>query len=296
MRMPITVDTVNRNGITGVTGRPAAGGVAVNDQFEIQRLAQEEEARRRKILQEQKGIQSTRLQELTALLAQEEARKFGQAIPDIAGNAQAQGFLETSGFGDALARERSKLAGDTAFRLGEQALTDRDFEVGAIGDISKGTGDLNTNALERKFSVEDLGRSENLARELAKYGVPAPAKGPSGSEQFLQYAQGAGALAGAAKGTYICTHLKSVGLMTEEEVQTVHDKVFPYAYLHPMDLFQYAIFAPLFINGHLDYDWTSMKLLFCDAIIACKSQKEAFELYKKTCRQMFFGELSPVRS
>lgn len=138
-------------------------------------------------LAKQKAIQQQRLQELAAFLGSEEDRKFNQSIPEIAESAQAQGFLETSGFGNALARERAKLAGDTSARLAEVGISDRDFEVGAIGGTNTQTKDFLTGGLERKFSLEDLDRSEALSRELAKLGVVNP-KEPSSTDKFLNNA------------------------------------------------------------------------------------------------------------
>lgn len=150
-------------------------------------------------LERQKAIQDQRLKDLASFLSAEEGRKFNQAIPEIAETSQAQGFLETSGFGNALARERVKLAGDTSARLTEQGLADRDFEVGSIGATTAGTRDLLTGGLERKFSLDDLDRSEALSRELARLGIVNP-KGESSTDRTLrQGGQAVGIAAGLAQ-------------------------------------------------------------------------------------------------
>ena len=141
-------------------------------------------------LEKQKGIQSQRLQELSSFLAAEEGRKFNQSIPEMAETAQGQGFLNTSGFGNALARERVKLAGDTSARLTEQGLSDRDFEVNALGGTNTNTKELLTGGLERKFSLEDLDRSEALSRELARLGIVNP-KGESNTDKNFRRAESA---------------------------------------------------------------------------------------------------------
>lgn len=184
-----------------VKGTPAAQQGAT-DYYDIMRLGSAEEARKRKILEEQKGIQSTRLSDLAKLLAQQQNDTFNGDIPEIANTAQGKGFLETSGFGNALADRYQTLTEDTSLAIAKQGLADRDFEVGSIGDISSGTGDLNTSALQRKFSVADNAKSEALARELAKYGVAAPAAQPSTMDKALQYAgpilSGVGSVKGAS--------------------------------------------------------------------------------------------------
>lgn len=158
----------------------AASRNAVETEAERQRQ-QIEEATYKK-----SRIASSRLEELKQLLAQEESRKFNQAIPSIAESAQAQGFLETSGFGNALARERANLAGQTQYELARQSLSDRDIELGGIDEASKVGRDLQVAGLERQFSENDLTRSERLARELAQYGVPAAPKSPN-KNFFDQY-------------------------------------------------------------------------------------------------------------
>lgn len=157
------------------------------DEAEVQALAAKEEARQRKILEEQKGIQSSRLTNLAALLAEQQKHDFNQSIPGIAETAQSQGFLETSGFGNSLANKYESLTRDTSFELARQGLNDRDFEVSSLGEISKGTGDLNVAGLERRFSVNDRGRSEELSRELAKLGVVNP-QGESSTDKNLRRA------------------------------------------------------------------------------------------------------------
>lgn len=300
---------------------PEAGDTVetMKDRKRIRLQQEQQRALRRKALEEQKGIQATRLEDLTNLLAQEEQRKFTQAIPEIAETAQAGGFLETSGFGGALARERSRLAGETAFRLGEQSLADREFEIGAVGDIAEGTIGLGTAGLEREFSVEDLTRSENLARELARIGRPVPQQVSSarGGSNVLQgglggaaigaqvgggpgaaIGAGAGIVAGIASnqggGTYLCTHLKNLGLMTFEEVQKVHEKVFPSLKNHLTLWFMYHILAPIYIKHNLNIDWVKVKPMLCDDIINSSSNEEAFQKYKSVCVMLFTGRLNLV--
>jgi len=267
-----------------------------------------QEAIRRAALEEQTGVQQQRLTDLAGLLAQEEQRQFGQAIPEIAGTAQAQGFLETSGFGGALARERTNLAGRSQFLLGQQALSDRESEIQGLRRIEEGTTGFLQGGLQREFSLSDFDRQRNLANELARLGASAnrqPAGGGGGAG-FAGALGGAGIGAGIATanpllgagigliaggaagtiaekgGTYICTHLKNLGHMTQEEVDQVHNKIFPYAFLHPIDLINYAILAPRLIKDAQHINWEVLKPLFCDNILKCKTQKEAFKLYRNT--------------
>ena len=169
---------------------------------QIEGLAGTEEAKSRAILDEQGQLQKTRLNDLASLLAQQQNTQFNRDIPGIANTAQGQGFLETSGFGNALSRDYTNLQQDTTNQLAKQGLTDRDLQIAGIGKIGKNNNDLMTSGLQRQFSVTDNARAEQLARELGKMGVSAPAKGPSNTDTFLNNAgpilSGVGAVKGAA--------------------------------------------------------------------------------------------------
>ena len=155
---------------------------------QIDKLAGTQEAKSRAILSEQEAIQKQRLAELTTLLATQQKSEFNRNIPGIAETAQGQGFLETSGFGTALANRYKDLTAQTSERLAEQALTDRDLSIKSLGELDDNANAMSTSGLQRQFSVTDNARAEDLARELAKYGVPAPAKEKSSLETGLQYA------------------------------------------------------------------------------------------------------------
>lgn len=171
------------------------------DRFAVEREAIRQKTQQKTVLEQQKGIQKDRLGELATLLAAQEKRQFEDAIPEIASTAQAQGFLETSGFGNALAREKARLAANTQTALGLQALDDRDFEVQAVGDIVKNLNQMQTAGLQRKFGLDDREYSENLARELARLSKP-DIKQPSSLERALPFLQlgTSAAMTGASKG------------------------------------------------------------------------------------------------
>lgn len=171
------------------------------DTFDAQALAQTEESKSRSILGEQAGLAKTRLNDLASLLAKTQDSQFNRDIPGIAETAQGKGMLETSGFGNALANRYKELTAQTSEELAKQGLADRDLEIKGLSDIGVNSNNLGTATLERQFSNEDLTRSEQLAKYLAPFGVPAPAKEPSTTDKALQYAgpilSGVGAVKGA---------------------------------------------------------------------------------------------------
>ena len=161
-----------------------------SDRYEIEREGIRQKLAAKKTLEEQKGIQKTRLGDLATLLANQEQTSFNQNIPEIAEDAQSQGFLETSGFGGALAKERARLATNTQTVLGLQGLADRDFEVNSVGEIASNMNQYQSSGLGREFGVADQTRQEALAREIARMSQPKQPKGPSDFETGLQLALG----------------------------------------------------------------------------------------------------------
>lgn len=188
---------------TGIYKNLSASGLKeAEDAFNVARLQQQQISTSTNALDTQTALQKQRLEDLSKLLAENNDKQFNLDIPGIAETAQNQGFLETSGFGNALANRRAQLTQTSNEKLTEQALADRDLQIKGIGDITANTNALGTGGLQRTFSTRDLDRSEALARELARYGVPAPSAQPSTFDKTLQYAgpilSGVGAVKGAA--------------------------------------------------------------------------------------------------
>ncbi len=189
---------MNDNGLASNVENPNM----IQDQYRLARLKQDEEAGSRKILGEQGDIQKQRLNDLASLLSQQTDRQFNRDIPEIANTAQGQGFLETSGFGNALSKDYKTLVEDQNAQILKQGLSDRDLQIQGIGQIGANNNSLDTGGLERTYSTEDLTRSENLAEKLGRMGVSAPAPQMSSSDRMLQNAgpilSGIGAVKGAA--------------------------------------------------------------------------------------------------
>ncbi len=173
---------------------------AAEDEFKITQLGQSQESKSRAILDEQSGLQKTRLNELAALLAQQQGSQFNRDIPGIANTAQGKGFLETSGFGNALADRYSDLTEKTSLELAKQGLTDRDLQIQGLGKVGTDRNAIDIAGLERTFSNEDLSRSEKLSRELARLGVVNPQSGETSADKFQKYTTGGAALIGVGKG------------------------------------------------------------------------------------------------
>lgn len=113
--------------------------------------------------------------QLGDVLTQRNNAAFTDAIPQIAGDANASGVYTGTGYSEALARERSKLERDAQSTLAQQAVSDSDA------------------ALSRQFSLEDFMREAEMAKRIGDASKPK-------KQGKLSGALG-GALSGAAAGS-----------------------------------------------------------------------------------------------
>ncbi len=169
---------------TGMNNEASNPGAA-KDAYQLKSLQDTEEAKSRAILGEQGDLQKTRLSDLAKLLTDQQTSQFNRDIPGIANTAQGAGMLETSGFGGALANRYKDLSAATSNAIAKQGLADRDLQIQGLGAIGTNSNNLSTAGLQRTYSTEDLTRSEELARELGRMGVPAPAQQPSTSDKLI---------------------------------------------------------------------------------------------------------------
>ncbi len=151
----------------------------------IGKLGEQEAGVSQTALDKQDQLRKTRLTELASMLASQTDTQFNRDIPGIANTAQGQGFLETSGFGNALSRDYTGLKTDMANRVAAQGLEDRNAYVTGIGDIATGRNNMSTSGLQRQFSDIDTSKANELALKLGAMGVPAPARGPSQTDKII---------------------------------------------------------------------------------------------------------------
>ncbi len=150
-------------------------------------------------------IRKQRRNELASLLAKQADDSFKLSQPEIAESANRAGILYSSGYGEALAKEKSRLANETQNKLSEQALTDADAEISGI----QGTADLGRgyreSGLSREFTLEDFAREGEVSKEISAMQTPSavatPTTGGGGKGGVMGGAAG-GAAAGSALGPY----------------------------------------------------------------------------------------------
>lgn len=129
-------------------------------------------------LSKMKGERSQRLTDLSALLREREGQVFDENQPGILEGLSSRGLLHSSGVGEAMARERGRLAAASDFALQKQSLDDLDAEQKIAEDIQnrlfgiKSGGlsestDLWKSGLERKYGLQDMQTQMALAEKIA---------------------------------------------------------------------------------------------------------------------------------
>lgn len=213
-------------------------------------------------------------------------------MQQIEGAYNQNGLLNSGAFSQGLGDTLANAAqGNISSALGSITLPGiNNIEGIATNPYQNTENNLNSNLQNfgnNQNQYNDFQIQQQLAQQLAQLGQP------STLQKYAPLIQGAlqGGGAAASGNSYLCTHMKKLGLMTQDEVNAVHKKIFPCAFLHPLDLIAYAVVAPTFILVANEWmDWAALKMRLCDDIIRCKSSREAFRLYKSVCQEIFFGK------
>lgn len=228
--------------------------------------------------------------------------QFNYDLPGIKEDLAWSGlFSSPSALAAAVSRESGMLGANTQSVLSQAGLGNIDLQAEGLLGATSGAQQLQQGGLQRQFSVFDYDKQAQLARDIGAMSVPnAPgfsitgalggatsgglAGAPLGPAGIAAGAIGGGLLGGSKSGggSFICTHLKNMGYMTQEEVNQVHAKIFTSKFRHFYSLFAYSVLAPLFIvrASLIDYPWKELKKEMCDDVLACETSEEAFEKYK----------------
>jgi hypothetical protein len=168
------------------------------ERFKIEREGIRQAQQTKKTAAEQATRRQQGLTDLAKLLSERDSRMFKDAIPEIAEEAQAKGILNTSGYGEKLARERARLEAGSSEQIAQQALSDRDLDTNSLASILSAQQGFQKDALSREFSVDDYTKQTRDALALAKSQQPE-SKGKTGGEKVAQGAQTAAAIAALFK-------------------------------------------------------------------------------------------------
>lgn len=162
--------------------------------------------------------------------------------------------------------------------------------------ISKMAG-LSSVPYERSFGngqsalthLNDLGDFD-LQSKIAS--MMASQSEPSGFEKGLGYAstasnilknlsQSGGSAMSMAKATWICTQLNAEGLMSEEDIETLHDHLYKAFWKRPLKFLGYLMFGKLLVlfANKSGTNWRLWKSEFYDNVMAEPDSAKAVDAY-----------------
>lgn len=282
-----------------------------SDRGQIEQESAREKQQQLDLLQKQVDLRTGGLSSLGDILGKKNQAQFAYDLPGIKEDLQKSGlFSSPSALASAVTRESEMLGANTAAQLGQYGLGTIDLQTQGLGAIGQNQTSMQQGGLQRQFSTADYDKQAALAAQIGASSVPnAPgfsfggalggaasggiAAAPlwAANPGIAAGLTGLGAIAGGSKNSasYLCTHLRELGLATQEEVDLVHKKIFEDFKGSLTALFIYGILAPLFIvKADLEsFDWASLKPFIIDDIIFEKDSKSAFKRYQFVCKQIF---------
>lgn len=179
-------------GADGIKPEDVIGGsIPTNIDLRTDRgLVETEGERQAKELQStldtQRSLRDADRTKLAEMLSQRQEDLFNRAVPGLAENANTQGILRSTGFGDLLSKKYADLTADTQFQLQQQGLSDSDKYTSGLSDVVNTRLGLQNAGLQRQFSLDDASRSLQMAQQLAQ----ASQTGSSGKTNGEKWAQG----------------------------------------------------------------------------------------------------------
>lgn len=304
---------VNPNLPTDVPGATIPGpSIPLNsDQGTVEQEAAREKQQTLDATNAAAALRTQGISSLSDILTKQNQAQFNYDLPGIKEDLAGSGlFSSPSALAAAVARESGMLGANTQSTLAQAGLGNIDLQAEGLLGANQNSQALQQGGLQRTFSLADYAKQSQLAQTIGSNMLPqspgfslSGALGGAGTGAVASaplWAKNpgigagitlAGALGGGAEssGTYICTRLNELGLMTRDEVEKVHDKIFSTNFTYLLDLILYGILAPSFIKNanESDFDWKALKPRVCDEILACETSKEAFEKYRTVCYELF---------
>lgn len=131
-------------------------------------------------------------QQMAQLLTKQAQESFSETLPLTAEDYNAGHLLNSSGYGNEVARQQGSLAQQIANKLGETGLQDVNLQTQQQQDALGGLLGYQSSGLNRNFSLQDFQRQAQLSREIGAMSVPQTGGGKGAVGSTLQ---GVGALA-----------------------------------------------------------------------------------------------------
>lgn len=269
------------------------------------------------------GVAGQNLQQLQGLISPYISQQFSQytdpnssSFQSLTGQLNNAGVASGGAFPQALADKLAPLISQGALNLGQEALAPSFINQQSL--INQGAGvqsNLGLDPLQRYVEQQNFQQQSQLANQLAQQGASSQfgsgigglvggglgawggglagagtaVGGPGGALIGAMLGSGAGkAAGGGASGTWICGHLKKLGLATNEEVESVHVRLRPSIFRHPIHWLHYYHSAPrlILLADSALVDWKAVKEVLIDAVLDEPDSEKSWQIYRAECERL----------
>lgn len=171
-----------------------------SDKSAIQNLGESQDAQNQQYITQDASDRSSARDKLSQLLTQQAQQSFAQTLPQTAEDYNAGHLLNSSGYGNEVARQQANLAAQIANRVALQGVSDIDrqsqLKQGALQNL-QGFGQ---SGLGRQLSLEDFVNSANVAKTIGAQAAPQVSNGKGQTGALLSGVGSLAPLAGLAMG------------------------------------------------------------------------------------------------
>lgn len=129
------------------------------------------------------------LADLSTVLADSQKRQLMDRVPELAEQANLQGIFRSTGMGNAIAQEASKLAAATSDQLAQQGLADREANITDKQNVDSAYLQGRYSPIQRELSLEDY---LTQAKSSLMTGAAAQAPSSGGKTSAEKWGQGLG--------------------------------------------------------------------------------------------------------
>lgn len=170
------------------------------DKAAISGLGASQDAQNQQFITSDAESRSGARDQLARLLTQQAQQSFSQTLPKTAEDYNAGHLLNSSGYGNEVARQQSNLAAQIANQVALQGVSDINRTSDQKAAALQGLQGFGNAGLSRQFSLEDFINSANVSKTIGAQTAPQVSSGKGQTGTLLG---GVGALAplvGAARG------------------------------------------------------------------------------------------------
>lgn len=176
---------------------PTVDQQVVADQAKIETEGQRQNQQMQDFITGDAATRASARDQLAQLLTQKAQQSFSETLPQTAEDYNSHHLLNSSGYGNEVARQQANLASQIANQVGMQGFSDIDLQSRQKQAALGGMQSFQTAGLNRGFNLDDFVRQGNLAREIGAASTPKVGNGKGVGTGI------AGAGTGAAIGTQI---------------------------------------------------------------------------------------------